>query len=513
RHWSFATMNTASTVLQLGDSGGEVELLQERLIERGYDLGASGADGQFGPATQAAVEQFQEANGLDADGIVGKNTQTALLQAKYVARDKQQDVVKLQKRLIELNYDLGSYGADGIFGSKTKEALMQFQSDYGLDPDGILGPETEKALQSAYISNVGDKIDERQEPANNGCDGANYFDETKHSPPSAGFVNPKDTRGIVITQDQMDAFNFAIMSLPPNPVSGGIELAESAVVKTDEAAEEFANYITTMARNRKMAQEAAEAEAAQTTVEESNTASGACFVAGTIVLTEQGNKSIEEIKVGDKVLSENADTGEKGYKEVRNAFVKEVDTLVHLDVEGTKIDTTENHRFWVVNEGWIEAGNLEEGDKVLLSSGKIAEVSKVSKEKLDKAIKVYNFEVSDWHTYFVSDAGVFVHNVCKANPSTQGAGKAPDYIKDNRVPLDKETVLSSKDYTKTNIKVKGAQVYKNGDNYYYRDTFHTGEASHLEVFDKRGNHIGEANPQTGELIPGTADPTKKINVR
>ncbi|WP_242951441.1 hypothetical protein [Clostridium kluyveri] len=95
----------------------------------------------------------------------------------------------------------------------------------------------------------------------------------------------------------------------------------------------------------------------------------------------------------------------------------------------------------------------------------------------------------------------------------KGPGKAPDYIKDNRVPLDKETVLSSKDYKKTNIKVKGAQVYKNGDNYYYRDTFHTGEASHLEVFDKRGNHIGEANPQTGELIPETVDSTKKINVK
>ena len=100
-----------------------------------------------------------------------------------------------------------------------------------------------------------------------------------------------------------------------------------------------------------------------------------------------------------------------------------------------------------------------------------------------------------------------------AGSSGKGVGEAPNYIKDNRVPLDKETVLSSKDYSKTNIKVKGAQVYKNGDKYYYRDTFHTGEASHLEVFDKRGNHIGEANPQTGELIPGTADPTKKINVK
>ncbi|MDF2804822.1 MAG: Hedgehog/intein hint domain protein, partial [Anaerocolumna sp.] len=110
--------------------------------------------------------------------------------------------------------------------------------------------------------------------------------------------------------------------------------------------------------------------------------------------------------------------------------------------------------------------------------------------------------------------GSGVGNAKKVEGSAgKGVGEAPDYIKDNRVPLDKETILSSKDYSKTNIKYKGAQVYKNGDKYYYRDTFHTGEAAHLEVFDKRGNHIGEANPQTGELMPGTADPTKKINVK
>ncbi len=89
----------------------------------------------------------------------------------------------------------------------------------------------------------------------------------------------------------------------------------------------------------------------------------------------------------------------------------------------------------------------------------------------------------------------------------------PDYKKENRVPLDKETVLNGKEYQKTGKKVKGAQVYKSGDQYYYRDTFHTGESAHIEVFDKRGNHLGEADPMTGILKPETADPTKTINVK
>lgn len=57
------------------------------------------------------------------------------------------------------------------------------------------------------------------------------------------------------------------------------------------------------------------------------------------------------------------------------------------------------------------------------------------------------------------------------------------------------------------------EIYKKGDRYYYRDTFHTGESAHLEVFDKRGNHLGEADPITGILRPGTADSSKSINVQ
>ncbi len=88
-----------------------------------------------------------------------------------------------------------------------------------------------------------------------------------------------------------------------------------------------------------------------------------------------------------------------------------------------------------------------------------------------------------------------------------------DYITDNRVPLDNETILGNGTFQKTKIRVKGATVYKKGNRYYYRDTFHTGESAHLEVFDKSGNHLGEADPKTGEIRPGTVDSSKKLNVR
>ena len=114
----------------------------------------------------------------------------------------------------------------------------------------------------------------------------------------------------------------------------------------------------------------------------------------------------------------------------------------------------------------------------------------------------YSAFKNDWNT-LKSDANSHV-------TSEEGT---PDYVRDNRVPQDRETVLSGDDYQRTNYRNKGAQVYEKDGRYYCRDTFHKGESAHLEVFDRFGRHLGEADPLTGELIPGTADPSKILNLR
>lgn len=62
----------AFAVSRLGDSGDEVIIIQERLLNLGYDVGTP--DGLFGDQTQAAVEAFQADYGLAVDGIVGEDT-------------------------------------------------------------------------------------------------------------------------------------------------------------------------------------------------------------------------------------------------------------------------------------------------------------------------------------------------------------------------------------------------------------------------------------------------------
>lgn len=65
--------------LSKGSKGDKVCVLQELLLGRGYDLGAYGADGDFGATTHRRVVGFQTTQGLIADGIVGENTWRKLL--------------------------------------------------------------------------------------------------------------------------------------------------------------------------------------------------------------------------------------------------------------------------------------------------------------------------------------------------------------------------------------------------------------------------------------------------
>ena len=61
--------------------------------------------------------------------------------------DKGDLVRTLQETLNQLGYDCGT--ADGIFGTKTKNAVVRFQTDANLDPDGVVGYKTWKALDAA----------------------------------------------------------------------------------------------------------------------------------------------------------------------------------------------------------------------------------------------------------------------------------------------------------------------------------------------------------------------------
>ena len=142
-----------------------------------------------------------------------------------------------------------------------------------------------------------------------------------------------------------------------------------------------------------------------------------CFTGDTLVSTEEGNRRIDEIKPGDKVLSYNTETGENELHEVKNVSVSKTDILVHVITDdGRDIETTMFHPFYVKNEDgtgeWKAASNLKAGDELLSEDGKKVKVSEVKVEKLAEEITVYNLELDEVHTYYVA-GGVLVHNGCK----------------------------------------------------------------------------------------------------
>ncbi|WP_289354933.1 polymorphic toxin-type HINT domain-containing protein [Paenibacillus sp. S-12] len=140
-----------------------------------------------------------------------------------------------------------------------------------------------------------------------------------------------------------------------------------------------------------------------------------CFTAGTKVLTDDGEKPIEEIEIGDIVLAKDDKTGEIAYKEVEWLFQRDVEETYNITVGSEVITTTDEHPFWIVGKGWVESKNLVLGDILTTSDDKKLAIEKIEVKKEHKT--VYNFKVKDFHTYFVSNLSIWTHNSCNIDGS------------------------------------------------------------------------------------------------
>jgi RHS repeat-associated protein len=144
---------------------------------------------------------------------------------------------------------------------------------------------------------------------------------------------------------------------------------------------------------------------------------GACFAAGTPLLTPVGSKFVEQFRVGDLVLSrcESDPDGPITAKVVEAVFVRLGGNL-HLHVNGQVLRTTSSHPFWVHDHGWVQACRLVAGDLLVSHDGQLLAVEDVF--DTGEYETVYNLRVADYHTYFVGIAewgfSVWAHNSCSA---------------------------------------------------------------------------------------------------
>jgi peptidoglycan hydrolase-like protein with peptidoglycan-binding domain len=146
--------------LGIGDKGQFVKEIQQQLIRAGFPLPRFGADGHYGTETEMAVMRFQRQYGLRVDGLVGPVTLDKLNQVLSTTRPVQEfplptgvyregsqgeEVRQIQRALKQINYDPGPI--DGIYGSRTTNAVRRFQSMYAaLADDGVYGPNTRRYI-------------------------------------------------------------------------------------------------------------------------------------------------------------------------------------------------------------------------------------------------------------------------------------------------------------------------------------------------------------------------------
>jgi hypothetical protein len=132
---------------QEGSTGEDVRTVQYLATEQGH---STGVDGVFGPLTKAAVQGFQSARGLGADGIVGPQTWPQLI--IQVQQGSNGEAVRAVQSQIHGRGDGAHIAIDGIFGPETNDAVRAFQTLLGLSVDGIVGPQTWNHLVNGYLA-------------------------------------------------------------------------------------------------------------------------------------------------------------------------------------------------------------------------------------------------------------------------------------------------------------------------------------------------------------------------
>lgn len=125
------------------DEGPRVFALQYLLRSHGYALTV---DGIFGPQTRARVMEFQGDKSLQVDGRVGQQTWSALVLGRTVRSGDSGDGVRAAQYLLRHRFGKQNVVVDGDFGRITDGAVRDFQTDYDLLIDGIVGPQTWRAL-------------------------------------------------------------------------------------------------------------------------------------------------------------------------------------------------------------------------------------------------------------------------------------------------------------------------------------------------------------------------------
>ena len=139
---------------------------------------------------------------------------------------------------------------------------------------------------------------------------------------------------------------------------------------------------------------------------------GACFVAGTLVVMADGSHlPIEDVRTGDQVRCAGAESFPGATVcDVQATHTSSVSEIIELTVDDLDqaLRVSPEHPLWIENVGWTRAGAVAEGQSLVTSAGQATcvECTRVAKQPTE----VFNITVDGSHTYFVTRSALLVHN-------------------------------------------------------------------------------------------------------
>jgi len=156
---------------------------------------------------------------------------------------------------------------------------------------------------------------------------------------------------------------------------------------------------------------------------------GGCFISGTkIRMADDSFKNIEDVKLGDLVLSWDESSENLVEGRVKQLISPFSDELVRVKLGKVELVSTLDHPYFIAGKGWCSydpnltrkrytafadmlVNKLEKGDECLIvDSNQKIEKMKIASMVIVKSprTKTYNFRVEKYHTYLAND--VVVHN-------------------------------------------------------------------------------------------------------